>query len=152
MIVEVLTDSVEEVPTRLLGDSQIPVQLHARDALQVRRHHVNRDHPSLAAERGTVHQAVRLDREIASAVAAAVRLRLASLALLDIVRSALWASNTIRPSLLDKPSFRRFVVWKHSEKLRYGQAVAVGLSRCPVCFLFPHDGSSLPKSRKVVKC
>ena len=108
---------MQEVPTRFLADSQVPVELHAGDTLQACGDQIDGYNPRLATKRGTVHEAIRFHREVAATVAAAVRLRLSCLAFLDVVRSTFRAADAVRPTLLYEPFFSGFVVRKHAKKL-----------------------------------
>jgi len=75
-----LADAVRQIPGRFLIDAEIAVQLHRRNALEARRHQIDRDGPGLVAERRALHDRPALEREHAPlrAVAAAVRHRRAS--------------------------------------------------------------------------
>ena len=67
---------MNHVPSRLLRDAQIPVNLHARHALEVRAHEIESNDPLAEFQVTTVHGRPGLDAEILPAVGAPVGHRL----------------------------------------------------------------------------
>ena len=63
---------MDHVPRGLLGDPQVPVQLHRGHAFKVRGQQVYGYRPLLIAELGAVHDRVGLDREELTAISAVV--------------------------------------------------------------------------------
>ena len=135
VILKGLPDSHRQVPCRLLGHVQVPVELHRKDALQARGHEVDGDCPRLATQGRVVHEGVRLDREVLPARPAAVGLRLPSGPLLDVVRVALRAVYAVRPPHFGEPPLRRLIIGEHAEQCLDRESLSECLAGCLVCHL-----------------
>ena len=144
---ERFAETVRQVPRRPLRDVQLAVQLHAADALQVRRHEVDGDGPSLESELAALEHSAGPDAEPfpAAFLAAAVRHRLVLRADQDALRSAVVAADASRPAGADEPRLGGGVVGEQLEKVDQADAVSVATARC----LLTHEYSIVPTSARV---
>ena len=134
---ESLADAVRHVPGGALRDGNVPVQLPARNALEMRRNEEQGEQPVLIGEIGRLHEGARLDGEeppasALLALAAAQRHRLVAGADLDAAMTATRAANSVLPAMLDEPRLGCRVVGEQLEELLVRDALAIVLSRCLV--------------------
>ncbi len=105
-----LADAVGQVPSGLLGDAEVPVELHAGHTLEVGTHEIGREAPLAEGEVRSLHDRAGLYREVLVAVAAAEGLGLAGGALLDVQRAAFYAGDTVGPPSGDELALDRSFV------------------------------------------
>ena len=118
---------VREMPRALLRDTQLAVQLHRADTLEVHGHQVARDGPHLEAELAGLHDSPRPHAEALAAIllATAVRHRLVLRANQHVGGAAVVAGNAIGPASLDEPVLSSLVVREEPEQLDQADTVAV---------------------------
>ena len=97
---------MRQVPSGLLSDTEIPVQLHAGDPLETGAKQKVRNSPSSKGELRAVHQRTGLDGEVLSTGPTVVRLWLSILAPPSVQTTAEGADDAVRPARLYKPSLR----------------------------------------------
>ena len=83
-----ISDLVQHVPGRLLGNIQVPMQFHRRHALQTRRQQIDRNRPLLQRHMRVGQQCAVTEREMLAAIAAPVRQRLAACNLVSVGAAA----------------------------------------------------------------
>lgn len=103
-----LADAVSHVPRGALRHVDIAVELHAAEALQVRRHEEQGVQPVQVSDVRRLHERIRLDgEELAAAallaLAAAVGHRRVLAAGLDVVMAAARAADSALPAMRDEP-------------------------------------------------
>ena len=118
-------DAVKQMPSGLIADPEIPMQLHRGDAFESGDDLVDGDRPRLVAELGTVHDGALADAEVLAAVFAAVgHCRLAARDRVAL-RAAIGAGRAVRPHLSLEPLLGLVVVGEQLEELGERQALAV---------------------------
>ena len=131
-----LADAVRHVPGGALRDGNVPAQLHARNALEMRRREELGEQPVLIGEIGRFHEGASLDGEeppasALLALAAAQRHRLVAGADLDAARTATRAANSVLPAMLDEPRLGCRVAGEQPEGLLVGDPLAISPLSCP---------------------
>ena len=123
-----LADAVGQIPRRLLGDPQVPVQFHRRHALERRGEQVDGHGPRLVAEiRALQHGADPHAEPVAAFLLAASPRHRLVVVRSDIERSAVRAPRVTLPPLLLEPQSRRLVVGKRPQEFDDGQPVRYAL-------------------------
>ncbi len=125
-----LADAVCHVPRGPLRYRDVPVQLHAGDALEIRCDEEQGEEPVLIAKVRRFHERSCLDREEPSAapqfaLAAAVGHSLVLRVGLNALTATPRTVNSVGPPMRDKPSRRRCVIGEEPEELLVGDPLAV---------------------------
>lgn len=105
-----LAKPLDQIAGGLVGDAQIPVQLHARQGAGEGGERMHRQCPGAVGEIGILHDRPRAHAEPLVTAAAAVGHGLVVRALLDAHGAAMWAGFLSLPSLFRKPVFGGGVV------------------------------------------
>ena len=123
-------DSVQHEPGRFLSDVQIPVQLHAGNALEAGHLKIDRKHPFAQRNLGALKRGADTDRKTLATVRAPIGLLFGVRRMYGFRGAAMRAVATFRPDQRFKPFGCRIFVGKHFRELHQTDAFSVGFAGC----------------------
>ena len=130
-VLERLAEPVRQVPRCLLRDVEVPVQLHARHALEARQAQVDGYRPHLIAELRRLHDRPVADAEALAALPfPAPERHPVGRAGLDVRGAAFGAGGAVGPAHPHEPRLRRVIVREHLHGLDEAHALAEALAGC----------------------
>ena len=92
------------------------MHFHARNALEVGRHEVERHHPFMKGDVTVLHNRVRLHAKILLAIRASVGQRFSGFGLVGIRLLTIWAFSFVSPKGIFKPLTGRLFIREHLEQ------------------------------------